>query len=196
MTIKQQPVDSVKWVDRNELEANDYNPNHVAPRELKLLKTSILETGWTQPIVVLNDGKTIIDGFHRWTLSGNKEISKLTGGKVPIVICDIDSSHQILATVRHNRARGTHGIDPMASIVIRLLEDEELSVDEVMDRCGMEREEVERLSEIRPMPELIASERAGDGHIAHGGTVGEFSNARHPGKFRPKSVRDKEKEDG
>ena len=138
MTIKQQPIDSVQWVDRNELEANDYNPNHVAPRELALLKTSILETGWTQPIVVLNDGKTIIDGFHRWTLSEDKEISRLTGGKVPIVICDVDSSHQILATIRHNRARGTHGIDPMASIVLRLLEDEGLSVDDVMDRLVKE----------------------------------------------------------
>jgi ParB-like chromosome segregation protein Spo0J len=71
--IDKQPVNQVQWIDRNELNANDYNPNYVAPPELELLKTSIKEDGWTQPIVILQD-KTIVDGFHRWTVSADPEL--------------------------------------------------------------------------------------------------------------------------
>ena len=65
-----QPLDKITWIDRDKLKPNNYNPNKVAPPELKLLKISILEDGWTQPIVV-NPDYTIVDGFHRWTLVTN-----------------------------------------------------------------------------------------------------------------------------
>ena len=80
-----QPLDNIQWINREELSPNGYNPNRVAPPELKLLKLSILEDGWTQPIVI-NPDKTIVDGFHRWTVSGHKEIFDLTGGLVPVVV--------------------------------------------------------------------------------------------------------------
>ena len=102
--INEQPVNAVKWVDRNSLNANDYNPNFVAPPELELLKTSIIEDGWTQPIVILSDN-TIVDGFHRWTISGDPEVGNLTDGKVPVVVVDFDKDHRMMSTIRHNRSK-------------------------------------------------------------------------------------------
>jgi ParB-like chromosome segregation protein Spo0J len=141
--IDKQPVNQVQWIDRNELNANDYNPNHVAPPELELLKTSIKEDGWTQPIVILED-KTIVDGFHRWTVSGTPELMEMTDGKVPCVIVNFDKDHRMMSTIRHNRARGTHAVLKMADIVREMKEDN-LSDKEIMDRLSMEEEELERL---------------------------------------------------
>ena len=152
--IRLQPVSSVTWVPRDSLIPNDYNPNHVPPLELKLLKRSILAQGWTQPIVVLKDGKTIVDGFHRWTVSGDKQIAAMTGGLVPIVIIDADETQRVAATIRHNRARGEHGITPMCSIVRGFL-DGGLTIEEIMAELGMQREEVLRLADQRGRPEAV-----------------------------------------
>tara|TARA_R110001632_G_scaffold66748_1_gene157066 strand:- start:17 stop:517 length:501 start_codon:yes stop_codon:yes gene_type:complete len=142
--MKKQPLDKIIWIDREKLKANNYNPNKVAPPELKLLKISILEDGWTQPIVI-NDDFTIVDGFHRWTLSGHKEINSLTGGLVPVVILEGKSSNdKKLATIRHNRARGTHGVLEMSNIITDMVK-EGLTGDEIMERLQMEKEEVTRL---------------------------------------------------
>lgn len=144
--VKLQPVDSLVWVDRDSLEANNYNPNHVPPMEKKLLKISLLEDGWTQPIVVGSDGKTIIDGFHRWTLSGDKDVYAMTNGLVPIVkLIPDDLAHQKMSTIRHNRARGSHYVLKMSDIVESLINGENLSFNEVSERLQMDREEVERL---------------------------------------------------
>lgn len=88
----------------------------MAPPELELLKTSILADGWTQPIVVLPD-MTIVDGFHRWTVSADPRIRAMTGGLVPVVVIEADPLHRMASTVRHNRARGTHAVLRMAEIV-------------------------------------------------------------------------------
>jgi len=142
--MKKQPIQNVQWVHRDQLVANNYNPNKVAPPELKLLKTSILEDGWTQPIVV-NSDMTIVDGFHRWTVSGHKEIYAITDGLVPVVVLEPkDKAHQRMSTIRHNRARGTHGVLEMSNIVSGLVL-EGLSGEEIMSRLGMEKEEVVRL---------------------------------------------------
>lgn len=151
-----QPVDRVRWVPRESLIPNDYNPNHVAPLELRLLKRSILCQGWTQPIVVLADGRTIVDGFHRWTVAGERKIAALTQGLVPVVSVEADETQRVAATIRHNRARGEHAIGPMSSIVSGLLESG-LGVDEVMAELGMQREEVLRLAEHRGMPAALGS---------------------------------------
>src|SRR5690349_13809193 len=87
--LSKQPVSSVTWRNRDELKSNDYNPNRVAPPELELLIISILEDGWTQPIVTLSDG-TIVDGFHRWTVSADPRLLKIFGGMVPTVVVDAD----------------------------------------------------------------------------------------------------------
>lgn len=142
--MKNQPLENIVWINREELKPNNYNPNKVAPPELKLLKISILEDGWTQPIVI-NPDMTIVDGFHRWTVSGHKEIYSLTNGKVPTVMVNPkDKSQQQMATIRHNRARGTHGVLEMSNIVSEMVK-EGLSGNEIMERLMMEKEEVVRL---------------------------------------------------
>lgn len=141
------PLSTLQWVDREKLRPNDYNPNKVSKDNLKLLTQSILTNGWTLPIVVRPD-MTIIDGFHRWTVSGQEPLRSMLGGKVPVVIVDHkDSSQDIYGTVTHNRARGTHLLGPMKAIVKRLLEQGK-SVEEIGKELGMRPEEVFRLSDI------------------------------------------------
>lgn len=140
------PLSSLQWVDRTLLRANDYNPNKVSEDNLQLLTQSILTNGWTLPIVVRPD-YTIIDGFHRWTVSGREPLISKLGGKVPVVIVDHegDESADVYGTITHNRARGTHLLEPMKAIVKRLL-DEGKTVDEIGKQLGMKPEEVFRLS--------------------------------------------------
>jgi len=145
MERQKQPLDEVIWRNREELIPNDYNPNKVAPTELKLLKISITEDGWTQPIVI-NPDMTIVDGFHRWTVSGHKEIFALTNGMVPTVMLkNTDTAQKKMATIRHNRARGTHGVLSMSDIIADLVNVENLTGEEIMERLQMEKDEVVRL---------------------------------------------------
>lgn len=146
-----QPLDEVVWIDRNLLTANDYNPNKVAPPELRLLKISIMENGWTQPIVASRDN-VIVDGFHRWTVSRDKDVFALTGGIVPVVYIEHTDKHGTrMATIRHNRARGTHGVLPMAEIVGEMINNE-ISMEEICERLQMEAEEVTRLANRKGIP--------------------------------------------
>lgn len=151
---RQQPISTVEWVDRNELQANDYNPNHVAPPELRLLKLSILENGWTQPIVVRQapGGYEIVDGYHRWTVAADPDIAQLTGGLIPIVTLpqQLDAASQRMATIRHNRARGTHHVVKMADIVAQLTQNG-VTDQEISRRLGMDDEEVSRLKDYGQM---------------------------------------------
>lgn len=140
------PLNSLQWVERDILKPNDYNPNKVSKENLKLLTQSILTNGWTLPIVVRPD-YTIIDGFHRWTVSGEEPLFSLLNGKVPVVIVDHkDKSDDIYGTVTHNRARGTHLLGPMKAIVKNLLDDGK-TVEEIGKQLGMKPEEIFRLSD-------------------------------------------------
>ena len=141
------PLASLRWVERDRLRANDYNPNKVSEDNLKLLTQSILTNGWTLPIVVRPD-YTIIDGFHRWTVAGREPLLTRLGGKVPVVIVDHhgDGSADVYGTITHNRARGTHLLEPMKAIVKRLI-DEGKSIQEIGKQLGMKPEEVFRLSD-------------------------------------------------
>lgn len=141
------PLNSLQWIDREKLHANGYNPNVVSDENMKLLVQSILTNGWTMPIVVRPDF-TIIDGFHRWTVSGREPLLSKLGGKVPVVIVDHagNESADIYGTITHNRARGTHVLGPMKSIIQGLL-NEGKSVPEISKQLGMTREEVFRLSD-------------------------------------------------
>lgn len=140
------PLASLQWVDHDLLKPNDYNPNKVSRENLELLTRSIETNGWTLPIVVRPD-YTIIDGFHRWTVSGMEPLRSKLGGKVPVVIVNHeDKADDIYGTVTHNRARGTHLLEPMKAIVKRLL-DEGKSTKEIGKQLGMKPEEVFRLSD-------------------------------------------------
>lgn len=139
------PLSSLHWVEREKLHANDYNPNKVSEDNLQLLTQSILTNGWTLPIVVRPD-YTIIDGFHRWTVSGREPLKTKLGGKVPVVIVKHDDeSADIYGTITHNRARGTHLLEPMKVIVQKLIS-EGKTVGEIGKQLGMKPEEVFRLS--------------------------------------------------
>lgn len=168
-----QPVTGVEWIDRNELDPNDWNPNHVAPPELELLKISLLSDGWTQPIVARTDG-TIVDGFHRWTVAADPEIGAMTDGLVPVVRIrtDLGVDHQMGSTIRHNRARGTHRVVEMSGIVNTLLEDHGLTDEQVGQLLGMEHEEIKRFREAGNMPRMIGGDRNG---FSSGWTVGDKS---------------------
>jgi ParB-like chromosome segregation protein Spo0J len=140
------PLASLQWIERDRLRANDYNPNKVSEDNLQLLMQSIETNGWTLPIVVRPDF-TIIDGFHRWTVAGREPLKTQLGGKVPVVIVEHDdASDDIYGTITHNRARGTHLLEPMKAIVKRLLDDGK-TVDEIGKQLGMKPEEVFRLSD-------------------------------------------------
>lgn len=167
------PLTRVEWVHRDELHANGYNPNHVAPTERELLITSILEDGWTQPIVRRSDNE-IVDGFHRWTVSSNKRLMERFGPYVPVVTLSDEKTlaDQMLSTIRHNRARGVHGVRPMANIVRELVNEHGMDYAEIERRAGMEHEEVDRLHDHAGMPERVSR------------TVGGFGQAWVPTRDR------------
>lgn len=141
-----QPVSNVQIVDRDLLKPNDYNPNKVSEENLELLTQSILTNGWTLPIVCRPD-YTIIDGFHRWTVAGREPLRTQLGGKVPIVIvAHKDHADDIYGTITHNRARGTHMLEPMKKIVKELI-DSGKTIPEISKQLGMKKEEIFRLSD-------------------------------------------------
>ena len=142
--MDKQPLNYIEWVARETIRPNDYNPNKQPPPEFRLLKVSILQDGWTQPIVVFGD--VIVDGEHRWQVSADPDIAALTGGLVPIVRITGDINHRMMSTIRHNRARGEHGVLPMAEIVRSLL-DGGMDSESVQSLLQMEQEEVTRLAE-------------------------------------------------
>lgn len=121
------PVYNVKSVPIDQVTANDYNPNSVAPPEMELLEISIWEDGFTQPVVVVydndNDQYVVVDGFHRYlTLRNSDRIREREKGMLPVVILDKAMSDRMASTIRHNRARGTHNIELMSTIVTELVE--------------------------------------------------------------------------
>ena len=141
------PIKEVQIISRDLLKPNDYNPNKVLEENLELLIQSILTNGWTLPIVVRPD-YTIIDGFHRWTVAGREPLKTMLDNKVPVVIVKHDSNEKnIYGTITHNRARGTHLLEPMEKIIKTLL-DSGKSVKEISKELGMKPEEIFRLSQM------------------------------------------------
>lgn len=121
------PVYDVRRVPIEQVTANDYNPNSVAPPEMALLETSIWEDGYTQPVVVVydseNDKYVVIDGFHRYcVLRDSKRVNERERGTLPVVVLDKEMHDRMASTIRHNRARGTHNIELMSTIVSELVE--------------------------------------------------------------------------
>lgn len=162
--FKDNPVDCVIWVKNNQVHANDYNPNSVAPPEMELLKHSIESDGYTQPIVTWpsdkEEGKLeVIDGFHRNRVGKEyPEIAKRVFEYLPVV--KIKESQQgktdrMASTIRHNRARGKHKVEAMSDIVIELKR-RNWSDSKIAKNLGMDEDEVLRLCQITGMAELFA----------------------------------------
>jgi len=121
------PVYNVLRVPIDKIQANDYNPNSVAPPEMELLETSIWEDGYTMPVVCFrdeeNDMYIVVDGFHRYTvLKNSKRIFEREKGMLPISVIDKELGDRMASTIRHNRARGSHNLELMSTIVSELVE--------------------------------------------------------------------------
>ena len=154
-----QPIDNVQWIPIEKVVANDYNPNSVAPVEMRLLHTSIKHDGYTQPVVTVYDSAkdryVVVDGFHRsQTLRTNKDIYDACNGLLPCVVIDKDVNDRMASTVRHNRARGKHSVDGMANMVFEMLENG-WSDEEICNELGMEAEEIVRLKHITGFSKLF-----------------------------------------
>src|SRR4051794_27564039 len=160
-----EPVDSVRWVPAEEIQANDYNPNKVAPPEMELLRLSIMADGYTQPIVTNVDddgaGRTVIDGFHRNRVGKEcEDVAKRIRGYLPVVQIKgdrTDRRDQIASTIRHNRARGKHLVSAMSEIVVELKR-RNWSNDKIGRELGMEPDEVLRLCQVTGLAELFADD--------------------------------------
>nr|DAS17876.1 MAG TPA: chromosome partitioning protein [Caudoviricetes sp.] len=156
-----EPVDCVIWVKSDEVVANEYNPNHVAPPEMELLHTSIKEDGYTQPIVVYqHDGKyEVVDGFHRNRVGKEyKDINERIKGYLPVVVINedvADKGQRIASTIRHNRARGKHQVEAMSDIVLDLRK-RNWSNEKIAKKLGMDADEVLRLAQITGLAEMFA----------------------------------------
>lgn len=126
--MKNEPVDCVLWVKNEKVRANDYNPNSVAPPEMELLRQSIMEDGYTQPIVSFreDDFITVVDGFHRNRVGKEVEdVKQRVHGRLPVVNINQwkqSKGDRMASTIRHNRARGSHNIELMSTIVTELVE--------------------------------------------------------------------------
>jgi len=156
-----EPVDCVIWVPCDQVEANDYNPNSVAPPEMKLLEISISEDGYTQPIVAWgkNDYYEVVDGFHRNRVGKESEtVRNRIHGYLPITLINHereDKGDRIAATIRHNRARGKHQISAMSDIVLDLSR-RNWSDAKISRELGMEPDEVLRLKQITGLADLFS----------------------------------------
>lgn len=156
------PVYNVKRVPIEKVTANDYNPNSVAPPEMALLETSIWEDGYTQPVVVVHDKDTntyvVVDGFHRYmTLKNSARIYEREKGMLPVVVLDKEMHDRMASTIRHNRARGTHNIELMSTIVSELVEMGK-SDRWICKHIGMSPDELLRLKQITGVAALFQNQ--------------------------------------
>lgn len=169
--MKHEPVDCVLWVKNEQVHANDYNPNSVAPPEMELLEHSILNDGYTQPIVSYNGCGSmnevlmgaaqleVIDGFHRNRVGKeSKPVKERVLGYLPVVVINAsrsDKGDRMAATIRHNRARGKHKVESMSDIVMELKR-RNWSDEKIGKELGMEPDEVLRLTQIQGLSEMFA----------------------------------------
>lgn len=158
-----EPVDFVRWIENERVNANDYNPNSVAPPEMELLRTSISADGYTQPIVAHDEGDkyVVIDGFHRNRVGKEcADIRARVHGYLPVVQIRADATdrnHRMASTIRHNRARGKHKVEAMSEIVLELKR-RNWSDERICKELGMDRDEVLRLCQISGLSEIFAGQ--------------------------------------
>lgn len=174
--MKTEPVDCVIWVKNDSVGANDYNPNSVAPPEMKLLEHSITEDGYTQPIVAWKNGDKceVVDGFHRHRVGKESEtVRNRVHGYLPVAIINserLDRNDRIASTIRHNRARGKHKVQAMSDIVIELKR-RNWTDDRICRELGMDKDEVLRLCQITGLQEMFSNQEFSkawdiEGHVS------------------------------
>lgn len=157
-----EPVDCVLWVPCDDIVANDYNPNKVAPPEMELLEISILNDGYTQPIVTWQnhdkDKIEVIDGFHRNRVGKeSKLVRKRIHGYLPTVVIREEQNgknDRIASTIRHNRARGKHLVSAMSEIVIEL-KNRNWTNERIAKELGMDYDEILRLCQISGLESMF-----------------------------------------
>lgn len=154
------PVYQVRAVPVEKVVANTYNPNVVAPPEMKLLELSIWEDGYTMPCVCYylpeTDQYELVDGFHRYkVMLTSPRIYEREKGMLPVVVIDKDISNRMTSTIRHNRARGTHCVELMCKIVSELTK-AGMSDGWIMKNIGMDKDELLRYKQISGLAELFA----------------------------------------
>ncbi len=165
------PVYSVLSIPVEKIKANDYNPNRVAPPEMKLLELSIWEDGYTQPIVCYydkeNDEYIVVDGFHRYSVMKlSPRIYRREQGKLPVVVINKELGERMASTIRHNRARGSHSVDLMSNIVAELLEMGK-SDSWICKNIGMSADELLRLKQITGIAALFKDDEFSQSWESH-----------------------------
>lgn len=179
--LKNEPVDCVIWVKSENIMANDYNPNKVAPPEMELLAVSIGEDGYTQPIVTSfeNEHYTVIDGFHRNRVGKeNVTVRQRILGYLPVTVINPDREgrcDRIASTIRHNRARGKHTITGMSDIIVELKR-RNWSNEKIARELGMDADEILRLSQISGLAEMFADKEFSEAWTTDRPTVVEEMN--------------------
>ena len=172
-----EPVDFVRWIKQEEVRANDYNPNSVAPPEMELLRLSIMSDGYTQPVVtwMSDTGREVIDGFHRNRVGQEcKDVHDRIHGYLPVVGIKQDRegrNDRIASTIRHNRARGKHSVESMSDIVLELKR-RNWSPKKIGKELGMDQDEVLRLVQITGLAEMFSDHsftEAWEAEILEGG---------------------------
>jgi len=155
------PVYNIRAIPIEKIQANIYNPNVVAPPEMKLLELSIWEDGYTMPCVCYylpeEDMYELVDGFHRYLImKTSTRIYEREKGLLPVTVIDKDLSNRMASTIRHNRARGTHSIELMTNIVAELKK-AGMSDDWIIKNIGMDKDELLRFKQISGLAELFAN---------------------------------------
>jgi len=163
------PVYNVIPVPIEKISPNTYNPNSVAPPEMKLLYDSIKEDGYTMPVVCYyvkeEDRYVIVDGFHRYrVMLEYRDIYERENGKLPVSVIDKPFDHRMASTIRHNRARGSHSVDLMSNIV-RELHELGRSDAWISKHLGMDRDEILRLKQITGLTSLFRDTEFGHAWI-------------------------------
>jgi ParB-like chromosome segregation protein Spo0J len=160
------PVYGVIAVPIDKVQANDYNPNSVAPPEMELLETSIWEDGYTMPVVCfydeVNDKYIVVDGFHRYSiLKNSKRVFEREKGMLPVSVIDKELGDRMASTIRHNRARGSHSIDLMSTIVSELVEMGKGDA-WICKHIGMSKDELLRMKQITGLAALFKNKSFSD----------------------------------
>lgn len=153
------PVYGVRPVPFEKVRANTYNPNSVAPPEMRLLEKSVWEDGYTMPVVCYyishEDVYEIVDGFHRWRLmKESRRIREREKGMLPVVVIEKDIANRMASTIRHNRARGSHNIDLMIDIVGELKK-AGMSDVWICRNIGMDADELLRLKQLSGLADMF-----------------------------------------